>query len=85
MRELLRQYFFEKFNVHFEKVRKKEELGATKRGSGGFGSTGITVIKKMKLSEDEQAEDEDLAITAEEGVISVNDEVILHEKIDNKN
>ena len=39
----------------------------------------------MKLSEDEQAEDEDLAITAEEGVISVNDEVILHEKIDNKN
>ena len=47
--------------------------------------TGITVIKKMKLSEDEQAEDEDLAITAEEGVISVNDEVILHEKIDNKN
>ena len=39
----------------------------------------------MKLSEDEQAENEDLAITAEEGVISVNDEVILHEKIDNKN
>ena len=48
--------------------------------SGGFGSTGITVIKKMKLSEDE-----DLAITAKEGVISVNDEVILHEKTDNEN
>ena len=48
--------------------------------SGGFGSTGITVIKKMKLSEDE-----DLAIIAKEGVISVNDEVILHEKTDNEN
>ena len=48
--------------------------------SGGFGSTGITVIKKMKLSEDE-----DLEITAKEGVISVNDEVILHEKTDNEN
>ena len=48
--------------------------------SGGFGSIGITVIKKMKLSEDE-----DLAITAKEGVISVSDEVILHEKTDNEN
>ena len=77
--------FFEKFAVHFEKVSKKEELGVTKRGSEGFGSTGITVIKKMKLPENEQAEYEDLAITAKEGIISVNDEVILHEKIDNKN
>ena len=57
----------------------------TKRESGGFGSTGITVIKKMKVSEDEQPEDDDLAVTAEEGIISVNDEVILHEKVDNKN
>ena len=70
--------------MHFEKVSKKEELGATKRGSGGFGSTGIAVIKKMKLSEDGQAEDDDLAITAEEGVISVNDKVILHEKIEKR-
>ena len=77
--------FFEKFNVHFEKVSKKEELGVTKRGSGSFSLIGITVIKKVKLSEDEQAEDEDLAITVEEGVISLNDEVILHEKIDSKN
>ena len=38
--------FFEKFDVHFEKVSKKQELGVTKRGSGGFGLTGITVIKK---------------------------------------
>ena len=57
-----------------------------KRGSGGFGSTGITVIKNMKVSEDvQQPEDDDLAVTVEEGIISVNDEVILHEKVDNKN
>ena len=33
--------FFEKFDIHFEKVSKKEELGATKRRSGGFSLTGI--------------------------------------------
>ena len=68
--------FFEKFDVRFEKVSKQEELGVTKRESGGFDSTGITVIKKMKVSENEQPED---------GIISVNNEVILHEKVDNKN
>ena len=77
--------FFEKFDVYFEKVNTKEKLGATKKGSGGSGLTGITVIKKMKESEDKQPEDDDLAVIAEEGIISVNDEVILHEKIDNKN
>ena len=30
----------------------------------------------MKVSEDEQPEDDDLVVTAEEGIISVNDEVI---------
>ena len=75
--------FFEKFDVRFEKVSKQEELGVTKRGSGGFRSTGITVIKKMKVSE--QPEEDDLVVTAKEGTISVNDEVILHEKVDNKN
>ena len=75
--------FFEKFDVRFEKVSKQEELGATKRGSGGFGSTDITVIKKMKVSE--QPEEGDLVVTAKVGTISVNDEVILHEKVDNKN
>ena len=75
--------FFEKFVLRFEKVSTQEELGATKRGNGGFGITGITVIKKMKVPE--QPEEDDLAVTAEEGIISVNDEVILHEKVDNKN
>ena len=36
----------------------------------------------MKVTE--QFEGDDLAVTAEEGMISVNDEVILHEKVDNK-
>ena len=75
--------FFEKYFVRFQKVSKQDELGATKRGSGGFGSTGITIIKKMKVSE--QPQEGDLVLTAEEGIISVNDEVILHEKVDNKN
>ena len=75
--------FFERFDVRFEKVSKQEDLGTTKRGSGGLGSTGITVIKKMKVSE--QPEEDDLAITTEEGMISINDEVLLHEKVDNKN
>ena len=39
----------------------------------------------MKVSEDEQPEDDDLAVTAEEAIIGENDEVILHEKVDNKN
>ena len=38
--------FLEKFDAQFEKVSKKEELGVTKRDSGGFGSTGLIVIKK---------------------------------------
>ena len=38
--------FIEQFNVKFEKVDKKDLLGTTKRGDGGFGSTDITVIKK---------------------------------------
>ena len=37
----------------------------------------------MKVSE--QPEEDDLAITTEEGMISINDEVLLHEKVDNKN
>ena len=40
--------FIEKFDVDFQKVAKKSLLGITKRGSGGFGSTGLSVIKKTK-------------------------------------
>ena len=88
--------FLEKFDAQFEKVRKKEELSATKRDSGGFSSTGLTVIKKMKVSEEEEQQDikegesnkddddDNLKITAEERFISVNDKVILREKIEKK-
>ena len=41
----------EKYNVKFEKVTDKSLLGATKRGSSGFGSTGLSVIKKTKLDD----------------------------------
>ena len=41
---LAQAVFLEKFDVKFEKVNNIEELGNTKKGNGGFGSTGITVI-----------------------------------------
>ena len=40
--------FIEKFDVNFQKVTKRNLLGITKRGSGGFGSTGMSVIKKLR-------------------------------------
>ena len=72
----------EKFNVQFVKVNKQEELGTTKRGSGGFGSTGITVIKKMKLNKPENESDpkSDAENNKEEGMICVNDKVIVKKK-----
>ena len=88
--------FLEKFDAQFEKVSKKEELGVTKRDSGGFSLTSLTVIKKMKVSEEEEQQDvkesesnkddddDDLEITAEERFISVNDKVIFREKIEKK-
>ena len=41
----------EKYNIIFKKVGKRILLGRTKRGSSGFGSTGINVIKKAKLDD----------------------------------
>ena len=71
-------------------------MGVTKRDSGGFSLTSLTVIKKMKVSEEDEQQDvkesesnkddddDDLEITAEEHFISVNDKVILKEKIEKK-
>ena len=39
----------EKHNINFEKVGKRSLLGGTKRGSSGFRSTGVNVIKKQNL------------------------------------
>ena len=40
--------FLEKFGANFQRVTEKSLLGATKRGNGGFGSTGLGVMKKKK-------------------------------------
>ena len=70
-------------------------MGTTKRGDGGFGSTGMTLIKQAKKNSTSDGENvdlgissqivekqkDDLQITSEEGVMEVNNEVIIHQKI----
>ena len=46
----------EKFNANFHRVTDKHLLGQTKRGNDGFGSTGVTVIKKAKKDDDDEIE-----------------------------
>ena len=41
----------EKYSVNFEKVGERTLLAGTKRGSSGFGSTGVNFIKKTKLDD----------------------------------
>ena len=51
--------FIEKFDANFQTVTKKSLLEITKRGSGGFGSTGLNVIKETKvdsLSDEEESD-----------------------------
>ena len=43
----------EKYNANFHRVTDKHLLGQWKCGNDGFGSTGITVIKKAKKNDDE--------------------------------
>ena len=75
--------FLEKFDVQFMKVYKKEDLGNTKTGNGGFPPTGVTVMKKMKLSEEisESEPETDVEIISEEAIMSVDNKVIIKEKI----
>ena len=99
--------FMEKFNASFHRLSEKHLLGKTKRGNDGFGSTGITVIKKVKKDDDDVNEiqsttsennqvivnsEEDLQIipeksenesqiTSEEAIMTVNNEVVVHESI----
>ena len=49
--------FIEKFDVNFQKVTKKILLWITKQGSGGFGSTGLSVTKKTKTDSLSDAEE----------------------------
>ena len=49
-------------------MNKRELLGVTKRGEGGFGSTGATVIKKIKkysIVEEQQSFDESISKLSE--------------------
>ena len=94
----------EKCNANFHRVTDKHLLGQWKCGNDGFGSTGVTVIKKAKnddvkielrtlennqfivTSEEnsqiipEKSENE-VQITSEEAIMSVNEEVAVHESI----
>ena len=45
--------FMRKFNANFHRVTDKHLLRQTKRGNDVFGSTGITVIKKDKIDDDQ--------------------------------
>ena len=99
--------FVEKFNASFHRLSEKHLLDKTKRGNDGFGSTGITVIKKVKKDDDDVNEiqsttsennqviansEEDLQIipeksenesqiTSEEAIMTVKNEVVVHESI----
>ena len=77
--------FIRKFDAEFRKVDSLEKLGKTERQEGGFGSTGKTVIKKIKLDresdEDVTSCNEELSIICEERTIKKDNEILLHEKI----
>ena len=66
--------FKQRFDVDFVKVSQIDELGLTERNEGGFGSTGKTVIKKMRLDQSEDCE-----ITSVEAILTENDKLIVHE------
>ena len=73
--------FMRKFDADFIEVDSIQHLGETERQQGGFGSTGKTVIKKLKLDDTKEETEEELSITCEEGIIvKDNNEIILHEK-----
>ena len=61
--------FMEKLDVKFQRVIDKHLLGLTKRGSEGFGSTGVSEIKKIKSDFDSKEvrdfSDENLQIVLE--------------------
>ena len=65
--------FAKGIDADFQKVEKKD-LSKTKQREGGFGSTGISVIKKSKI-------EDDLEITFEEAIMEVNDKITLVEKV----
>ena len=59
--------FLEKLSVNFQSVTDQHLLGLTKRGSDGFGSTGVFEIKKKKseFSKEQFSSDKNLQIVLE--------------------
>lgn len=70
--------FLKKYDVNFLEVNTVSKLGETDRQEDGFGSSGKTVIKKMKFDSDQ----EEIKIKCEEAILVENDKLVLHEKID---
>ena len=76
--------FTKKFNANFHRVADQHLLGRTKRGNNGFGSTGVTVIKKVKKDDDENQTE---LTTSENNRVIVNLEdnlQIIPEKSENE-
>ena len=85
----------EKFNANFHRVSDQHLLGKTKKGNNGFGSTGVTIIKKFKKDNDNHENDdkatsenqqfivnsEDNQVTSEEAIMTLNNDVVVHESI----
>ena len=76
----------EQFNAKFEKVT------ITKRGSGGFGSRAMSVIKQAKKDPNDKEEQkiseaivkkpgDDLQVVSEEAIMEVDNEVVINKKI----
>ena len=65
--------FMKKFTANFQRVADKHFLGIAKRCSDGYGSTGVSVVKKKKL----------LELTSKE-VSSEENLLLISEKADNE-
>ena len=65
--ELLRLFLW-KITANFQRATDKHFLGITKRGSDGFGSTGVSAIKKkelLELASKEVSSEENLLLISE--------------------
>ena len=75
-----------KEKVEFVKVNSLKDLGKTKRGSSGFGSSDLKKVKFDSDYFDEEKEEEKIrdenkeVIVIEEGSLSVNGKEIIKEK-----
>ena len=73
--KIAQMVFMKKYNVDFKRVNELYELGRTKCGSSGFGSTS-SVIKKVKFEEESELE-----IKEEKAELFENDMKIIDETV----